>query len=75
MGKDEDMEGDKNNGKQPKPDNKAMVSIKYGDVVVTVQGEDSAKAKTDAIELFTLLEEKYSAHWDSKVCKERTKYD
>ena len=67
---------EKTNGKPvPRPDAKAMVSIKYGDVAVSVSGEDSNKAKNDAVEIFSMLEERYAKHWDSKVCKERTKYD
>jgi hypothetical protein len=66
------MVKDKKNRMEP---NKAMVSIKYGDVSVSVMGESSDKAKTDAMDLFSMLEEKYSKHWENKVCRERTKYD
>ena len=59
----------------PKPPNRKAVTIKYGDVMVSVEGETPEQAKKDAMELFDMLEEKYSRHWGEKVCREKTKYD
>lgn len=71
-----DIDDGKNTEKMvQKAEGKATVSIKYGDVMVSISSDDSSQAKQDAIEIFSMLEEKYSAHWGNKVCRERTRYD
>ena len=50
------------------------VTIKYGDVMVSVEGETQEQAKKDALEIFGFLEDKYSRHWEQKTGTEKTKY-
>ncbi|MCX8175478.1 MAG: hypothetical protein N3E51_04710 [Candidatus Micrarchaeota archaeon] len=68
------MERKMNDRKAHIPCRKA-VTIKYGDVVVSVEGETPEQAKKDAMELFGMLEEKYQKSWEKKVCTEKTRYD
>ncbi|MCX6772318.1 MAG: hypothetical protein NTV88_00935 [Candidatus Micrarchaeota archaeon] len=63
------------NEKEMKPPVRKAVTIKYGDVMVSVEGESTEEAKKDAMELFGMLEEKYQKSWEKKVCTEKTKYD
>ena len=69
MGNEEDAK------KIPAPSVKKSVTIKYGDVMVSVEGETQEQAKKDALEIFGFLEDKYSRHWASKTSTEKTKYD
>jgi len=60
--------------KIPIPPVKKAVTIKFGDVMISVEGEDTAAAKRDALEIFELLEGKYSQYWSPKMCKEKTTF-
>jgi len=57
-----------------KPEEKACVSIKFGDVAVTVEGASSTKAREDATTLFGMLEEKYLKNWEKKLQTEPIRY-
>ena len=56
------------------PESNVTVSIKFGDVVVTVEGKDSDKAKEDTISLFGMLEAKYKENWERKTQTETARY-
>ncbi|MCX8198048.1 MAG: hypothetical protein N3F07_02535 [Candidatus Micrarchaeota archaeon] len=71
MSEEEEKEG----AKTPAPPTRKAVTIRYGDVMVSVEGESSEQAKKDAIEIFSMLEEKYRQSWEKKICTERTRYD
>jgi len=60
--------------KEPKQPQLKTVTIKYGDVMVSVEGETQEQAKRDALEIFGFLEDKYSRHWEQKTGTEKTKY-
>jgi len=63
------------NKKMEKIPARKAVTIKFGDVMICVEGETQSEAKKDALEIFDMLEEKYNKHWEPKVCRERTKFD
>jgi len=67
--------GDEEKEMPKPPPVKKAVTIKYGDVMVSVEGETQDQAKKDALEIFGFLEDKYSKHWAQKTCTEKTKYD
>ena len=69
MGNEEDAK------KIPAPSVKKSVTIKYGDVMVSVEGETQEQAKKDAMEIFGFLEDKYSKHWNTRMSTEQTRYD
>jgi len=61
--------------KMPMTPARKAVTIKYGDVMVSVEGETQEQAKKDAMEIFGFLEDKYAKHWNSKMSTEQTRYD
>ena len=65
------MGDDENKPKQP---SLKTVTIKYGDVMVSVEGETQEQAKKDAMEIFGFLEDKYSKHWNTRMSTEQTRY-
>ena len=60
--------------KGPVPPAKKSVTIKFGDVMISVEGEDTATAKRDALEIFELLEGKYNQYWSPRMSKEKTNF-
>jgi len=56
------------------PESNVTVSIKFGDVVVTVEGKNSERAKEDTIALFGMLEAKYKENWERKTQTETARY-